>query len=202
MNPIAPSRIAARTSTCIAPISSCGGGALGRVVAHDVAPHRAVSDVRAHVHAEPTIEPVEEVGEASHRGSAPLGERVRRHALHPAQHLEQPRRRRRGFGGREGESAVPGEQRGDAVPRRRRRGRIPVELRVVVGVDVDEAGRHEQAVGVDDPRGGFVELDRRRRCARRGSRRRRCAPERRCRRRPSRPRIRRSNVRCHTCRTR
>ena len=32
-----------------------------------------------------------------------------------------------------------------------------MELRVVVRVDVDESGCHEQAVGVDDPRGASVE---------------------------------------------
>ena len=32
-----------------------------------------------------------------------------------------------------------------------------MELRVVVGVDVDESGCHEQTVGVDHPRGALVE---------------------------------------------
>ena len=43
---------------------------------------------------------------------------------------------------RDREAAVAGDDRRDAVPARRREPRIPEHLRVVVGVDVEEAGRH------------------------------------------------------------
>ena len=76
---------------------------------------------------------------------------------------------------REREAAVAGEERGDAVPRRGRRGRIPVELRVVVRVDVDEAGRDREPVGVDTSRARRRRCDRRDDRARRARRRRRCA---------------------------
>ena len=45
-----------------------------------------------------------------------------------------------GAGGEQREPAVAGDHGGHAVPRRRRRGRLPVQLRVVVRVDVDEPG--------------------------------------------------------------
>ena len=50
---------------------------------------------------------------------------------------------------READAAVAHDDRGDAVPARRREQRIPADLAVVVGVDVDEAGRDQQPVGVD-----------------------------------------------------
>ena len=53
---------------------------------------------------------------------------------------------------READAAVADDDRGDAVPRRRDHALAPRRLAVVVGVDVDEAGRDEQAVGVDDAR--------------------------------------------------
>ena len=46
-----------------------------------------------------------------------------------------------GPGRRDREAAVAGHHGGDAVVRRRPQRRIPEHLRVVVGVDVDEAGR-------------------------------------------------------------
>ena len=76
-------------------------------------------------------------------------QRVRAHPLDAAEHQHEPRDVVR-FGGAQGEPAVAGEDRGHAVPRSGRRGRVPVQLRVVVGVDVDEARRDGQTVGVDD----------------------------------------------------
>ena len=50
---------------------------------------------------------------------------------------------------RQREAAVAADDAGDAVPARRRGQRVPVELGVVVGVGVDEAGRDDQVGGVD-----------------------------------------------------
>ena len=50
---------------------------------------------------------------------------------------------------REAEAAVAERHRGDAVPARDRAPRVPLDLRVVVGVQVDEAGRDDQAVRVE-----------------------------------------------------
>src|SRR5205085_7421698 len=54
-----------------------------------------------------------------------------------------------GLAGREADAAVAHHSRGDAVPGRRRRVRVPGRLAVIVGVNVDEAGRHDAAFGVD-----------------------------------------------------
>ena len=51
--------------------------------------------------------------------------------------------------GREADPAVAHDDGGDTVPERWGEQRVPGDLSVEVGVDVDEAGRDEQAVGVD-----------------------------------------------------
>ena len=50
----------------------------------------------------------------------------------------------------EAEAAVAEHHRGDAVPSGDRAVRIPSNLRVVMRMQIDEAGRDDQAVGVDD----------------------------------------------------
>ena len=59
-----------------------------------------------------------------------------------------------GGGGREPDAAVAHHHGGDAVPGARRHPRVPRDLGVVVGVDVDPARGDEPAVGIDDPMGG------------------------------------------------
>jgi len=51
--------------------------------------------------------------------------------------------------GREADAAVPAHHRGDTVARRRLQPLVPRGLPVVVGVDVDEAGGDDGAIGVD-----------------------------------------------------
>ena len=51
---------------------------------------------------------------------------------------------------RDREPAVAGDDGGDAVEARRRERGVPEHLRVVVGVDVDEAGRDDAVAGVED----------------------------------------------------
>ena len=53
-----------------------------------------------------------------------------------------------------GDAAVAQHDRGDAVPARRTAQRVPGQLGIEVGVDVDEAGRDDQPVGVQLPPGG------------------------------------------------
>ena len=50
---------------------------------------------------------------------------------------------------REGESAVAAKNGGDAVDVGRGGVRVPEELGVVVGVDIDEAGGYDEAVSVE-----------------------------------------------------
>ena len=54
-----------------------------------------------------------------------------------------------GGSGRETDTAVAHDHGGDAVPQRRREQRVPRDLAVVVGVHVDEAGRDDEAGGVE-----------------------------------------------------
>src|SRR5207248_2643319 len=74
------------------------------------------------------------------------------HALEGAEHEVAVRRAR----GRDAEAAVPHHDRGDAVPGRDGEHAVPEDLRVVVRVDVDEPGRDDGTVGVEDAGGGTL----------------------------------------------
>ena len=50
---------------------------------------------------------------------------------------------------READAAIAHDRRGDAVLRRRRDVLAPGDLAVIMGVDVDKAGRDQFALGVD-----------------------------------------------------
>ena len=120
----------------------------------------------------------------SHAG--PASSACQRHALDPRHHPHHVvavlRRQRR-----DREAAVAADHGGDAVQRRRAAPRVPQELRVVVRVDVDEARRDHQPVGVDHPPRLFVDLADEHDAPRPGSRRRPGAAARRCRRPRPRP---------------
>ena len=94
------------------------------------------------------VEALEPVGVARPVPGQPGLERLERHALDPGHHPHEVGGV--GLAGRgDGEAAVAAEHGGDAVQRRRAGRRIPGELGVVVGVEVDEAGRHDETGGVD-----------------------------------------------------
>ena len=129
-----------------------GGGRLvaRAALAHHVAAHRAVRHLRAEVHhvrragrarrgtrgsvSQPHWMPA--VSAAPGMSSTP--------SISPMSHSW-----RSGGHRREADAAVAHHDGGDAVPARRRELLVPGGLAVVVGVDVDEAGRDERAVGVD-----------------------------------------------------
>ena len=50
---------------------------------------------------------------------------------------------------READAAIAHHHGGDAVPARRREFAVPGRLAVIVGMDIDEAGRHQRAGRVD-----------------------------------------------------
>ena len=77
-----------------------------------------------------------------------LGERGARNVLHALHHADQRMVRVRA-GGREADAAIAHHHRGDAVPARRGQLAVPCRLAVIMGVDIDEAGRHQRAVRVD-----------------------------------------------------
>ena len=103
------------------------------------------------------LDDVEELRERPPRERDAGGERLDRDRLDPG---EQSRQEVfvAGLHRREGEATVPGNHRGDPVQRRRRQCLVPEDLRVVVRVEVDEAGDHREPVGVDRPASRLVIL--------------------------------------------
>ena len=121
---------------------------LERLLAHHPHPDRAVPDQRRDIDAQSRLQrpqvvverlpcPVDPVLERRHRQVFDLPE----HAAEPIPLLLAQRRER--------QRAVPGHDRRDPVLQRRARLPVPAQLRVVVRVRVDEAGRGGVAVGVD-----------------------------------------------------
>ena len=123
--------------------------AVGAALAHHVQAHRPVRDLGAEVDVTRlAVDVVEVLGE---RLPLPRQALVQGDAgdvldtLHQLDEAVVVGRADRG----EPDAAVAHHGRGDAVPARRGELGVPRRLAVVVGVDVDVAGRHEGAVGVD-----------------------------------------------------
>ena len=135
-----------------------GGGHLvpGAAVAHDVGAHRAVGDLRAHVHGPlPSTQGVEVLGEALPLPPHPLGQRGAGDVLDPLHETDQPVVAV-GAGRGEAHAAVAGDDGGDPVPAAGGEDLVPRGLAVVVGVDVDPARRDQQPFGVDGAVGRLV----------------------------------------------
>ena len=127
-----------------------GRGLVARAaLAHHVGAHRAVRDLRADVHhVRHRRDEVEVLGERLPAPAHALGERGAGDVLDALHERDEPLALV-GVHGREADAAVAHDDRRDAVPRRRREVRVPGDLAVVVAVDVDEAGRDDEAVGVE-----------------------------------------------------
>ena len=133
------------------------GLAADGVAAHRGQPQRRVTDQETGIDGDPAVEAVEPVAE---RCPAPVEagpQRVQRHPLHPREHPGQVVLLV-GCRGRQREAAVAAEDRGDAVLDRRARGRVPEQLCVVVGVQVDEARRQRLPLGVNGFRGRVIDV--------------------------------------------
>src|SRR5438876_817912 len=119
-----------------------------RLLAHHVEAHGGVPDERADVdRGAAPLDRAQELAEGLEGpvGADPRAQRVERHTLHlleRAKHEVAMRGPRRG----DAEAAVPHHHRGDAVPGRDGQHAIPEDLRIVVRVDVDEAGTDDRAV--------------------------------------------------------
>ena len=135
-----------------------GGGLADRVGAHHDAPERRVPGEEAGVdRGAARLDPLEVVAERLPVPRQALLQRRERDALDPG---HQPRQIVDVLvgGGREREPAVAAEHGGDAVHRRRARRRVPQQLRVVVRVEVDEAGRDHEVGRVDRARRALVDV--------------------------------------------
>jgi hypothetical protein len=135
----------------------------GTAVAHDEAAQGSVGDLRSDVdHAWLGGQRVEVLGVAGPLPRDALDHRAAGDVLDPLHQLDQPLVSIC-CGGCEADAAVAHDHRGDPVPTRGCQPRVPRGLRVVVRVHIDEAGSHQQAVGVDGParcRPGAGRLDR------------------------------------------
>ena len=124
-----------------------GGSALLAVLAHRVVAHRGVADQRAGIDAEALVEPVHVLRERLpvhidgaqhlHWNGFDIGQELC-HALFVAV----PHWRQR-------QGAIAEDDGGGAVLRRECAQWIPGDLRVIMAVVVDEAGRNREAVGID-----------------------------------------------------
>ena len=111
----------------------------------DVGAHGAVGDLRADVDGElAAVEHVEVLGEALPVPGHALGERGAGDVLHALHELDEPLLLAGAHRG-EAHAAVAGDDGGDAVAGGRVEHVVPGGLAVVVGVDVDEAGRDQHA---------------------------------------------------------
>ena len=107
-----------------------------------------MTDEEPRVDRELAFDPVEILAEGPPVVAHARFERLDGHAFDAGEHAGEVGRVLR-LDRRDGEAAVAADHGGDAVERRGSGGRVPQHLRVVVGVDVDETGRDDAAVGVD-----------------------------------------------------
>ena len=131
-----------------------GGLVTRSPLAHDVRAYRAVRHLRGDVdRARHLLDRVEVVGESLPAPLDALGQRAARDVLDALHQLDEPLLAARAYR-RESHAAIAHDDRRDPVPRRRGEQRIPADLTVVMGVDVDEPGGDDEPVGVDRAPGG------------------------------------------------
>ena len=142
-----PSPPAARLASSSARIASRSAAVASPFVARSPITTRRIVEWptrKPGVGRERAVDAVEVLAEAPPVPRHAFGERGERHALDPRQHAHQVVAVL-GSERRDREAAVAADHRRDAVQRRRRQRRVPEHLRVVVRVDVDEAGRDDLA---------------------------------------------------------
>ncbi len=161
---------------------------LGALEAQHPDEHRRHRDVGEHVDGlRMAVDAVEELRIGDPVPGKPASHRLVGDRLDPGHGEHRPIPHLRTHRG-EPEPAVSDHHRRDAVPAGQRQVRIPEELRVVVRVQVDEAGRDDHPAGVEHPVGvGGAQPCRSSRCVPRGCRRPRDSVASACRRRRCRP---------------
>ena len=126
-----------------------GGLVAGAALAHRVGADRAVRHLAADVDGELLLaDDVEVLGVAFPAPGDALGERGAGNVLDAFHQADQPVFAT-GPHRREADAAVAGHDGGHAVPAGRLEQGVPADLAVVVGVDVDKAGRDDLSGGVD-----------------------------------------------------
>ena len=124
-------------------------GRVGAPLAHDEGPQGGVGHVGADVDGPGlAVEGVEVLGEGLPVPAQPSCSAVPGDVLDALHHVDEPVVAVGGHRG-EADAAVAHGHRGHPVVRGRGQQRVPGGLAVVVGVGIDEAGGHQQAVGVD-----------------------------------------------------
>ncbi len=152
--PMAPAFSASFTAAAMRAMSSSVAASLQRALAHDVHAQRRVADIHAVVDRLGQALDGREIFREGLPGPVDAGgHRLGRDVLDRRQAARIPVAVL-GLAGRQREAAIAHHHRGDAVPARAAAQRIPRHLRVHVGVAVDEARRHDQAVGIDRARRG------------------------------------------------
>ncbi len=156
-SPSAPAASASCSSATIFSICSGGGLAADGVAAHRGQPKRRMANQETGIDRDAAVEAVEPVAERRPSPVETGPQRVQRHPLDPREHPGEVVVLV-GCRGRQREAAVAAEDRGDAVLHRRARGRVPEQLRVVVGVQVDEARRQRLPLRVNGFRGWLIDV--------------------------------------------
>ena len=116
-----------------------------------------MADQEAGVYRNVALERVEIVGKASPVPRATLAQAVQRHALDTGEHVHEILAAIVGERGN-AETAVAANDRGHPVDGRGCQSAVPEYLGVVVGVYVNEAGGHDQSVGIDGPGRAVIHL--------------------------------------------
>ncbi len=109
------------------------------------------------VDADMALQPIQPVTERGPPPVQPGPQRVQRHAFHARQHPGEVVLLLSG-GGRQRKPAITTEDRGDAVLHRRAGGRVPKQLRVVVGVQVNKTWRKRQTLRINSFRGQLIDV--------------------------------------------
>ncbi len=124
-------------------------GMIGAALAHHIETQYTVGHLRADVHDfGHRVQNIEVLGEGLPVETYAFGQHRARNVFHALHEIDQVRRGSRAHRGK-ADSAVAEDDRGHAVPGRWRKIRIPGDLAVVVGVDVDESRSNQHAPGVD-----------------------------------------------------
>ena len=150
-NPSAPARIASLTACLHAAQIILARLLVERALAHRVHAQRRVADIHAVVEALGQAFDIGQVFREGFPGPIDAGHhRLGRDVLDRGQAAREPLAVL-GLARRQRKAAIAHDHAGHPMPARAAAERVPGDLRVHMGVAVDEAGRDDQPVGIDHP---------------------------------------------------